>query len=172
MKDQWAPGEHANCMIPTSEQRPLSCFPEVRGGLRRAGQAPPLCLSLPLSGRAVLLASRKLSDLPGKGCHLKAACPRQLTPWRQEPAPTVTGNNPHTQHRKHFSRSTRGPMCHLEALGSGRVGGWALGSLCCLLAVCSMAGTRDFIQRSGGQGRLEPRRGEGWEHISCGTLSW
>lgn len=73
------------------------------GGLRRAGQAPPLCLSPPLSGRAVLLASRKLSDLPGRGCHLKAACPRRLTPRRQEPAPTVTSNNPHTQYRKHFS---------------------------------------------------------------------
>lgn len=102
MKDQWAPGEHANCMIPASEQRPLSRFPEVRGGLRRAGQAPLLCLSLPLSGRAVLLASRKLSDLPGKGCHLKAACPRRLTSWRQEPAPTVTSNNPHNSIQETF----------------------------------------------------------------------
>ena len=172
MKDQWEPGEHANCMISASEQRPLSRFPEVRGGLRRAGQAPLLCLSLPLSGRAVLLASRKLSDLPGKGCHLKAACPRRLTSWRQEPAPTVTSNNPHTQYRKHFSRSTCGPVCHVEAPGSGRVGGWVLGSLRCLLAMCSMAATRDFIQRSGGQGRFEPGRGEEWEHVSCGTSSW
>lgn len=113
-------------MLPTSKQRPLSRFPEVRGRVdsRRAGQAPPLCLSPPLSGRAVLLASRKLSDLPGRGCHLKAACPRRLTPWRQEPAPTVTSNNPHTQYRKHFSKATRGPMCHLEAPGSG---GWEAG---------------------------------------------
>lgn len=158
-------------MLPTSKQRPLSRFPEVRGRVDSEGQdRPHLCLSPPLSGRAVLLASRKLSDLPGRGCHLKAACPRRL-PGRQEPAPIVTSNNPHIQYRKHFSRATRGPMCHLKAPGSG---GWEAG--CWVPCTVSWPCAAWLAQETSSRGLVAKgslnQRGEGRKQVSCGTSSW
>lgn len=99
-------------MATGGEQRPPTHFPEAGGRGDSRGRAPPL------SGREDLLVSRKFSDLNCKGCL------PQLTPWRQEPAPTPTSNNPKLN-RKHFSKSTRGPDGgQLELWGAGRQGGW------------------------------------------------
>lgn len=130
-------------MATGGEQRPPTHFPEAGGRGDSRGRAPPL------SGREDLLVSRKFSDLNCKGCL------PQLTPWRQEPAPTPTSNNPKLN-RKHFSKSTRGQMGVSESSG-GRGGGegWgmAAGSPTLSPTSCSRRGTGGSAQRTGGQGR-------------------
>lgn len=108
---------------PANEQRP-SHFPEAGGWVDSKEQEQPHLSAgaPPLSGRELLVASRKFSDLHCTGCHPEAACPRPLTPWRQEPAPTLTSNNPQTQQQETLLKINMRPR--VSAGGSGDQGGW------------------------------------------------
>lgn len=88
LKDHLVPGEDAPAWPPTSEQRPLTYVLKAESWWIQKSRTNPSSLPEPhLFLGEVLLVSSMFSDVRCKGCHPKAACPRRLIHWRQEPPP-------------------------------------------------------------------------------------